>query len=73
MNKTASKQATGIRDNLGKICVNMETLTTILDCGRPTAEQIAIQSGAKLKIGRRSLYNLEKIKKYIDGFGGCRE
>ena len=73
MNKTASKQTTGIRDNLGKICVNMETLTTILDCGRPTAEQIAIQSGAKLKIGRRSLYNLEKIKKYIDGFGGCRE
>lgn len=75
MNKTADRTSTaaGIRDNLGKICVNMETLTALLDCGRPTAEQIAIQSGAKIKIGRRSLYNVEKIKNYIDGFGGCRE
>lgn len=75
MNKTTNRSNTtsGLRDNIGRICVNMETLTSILDCGRPTAEQIAIQSGAKIKIGKRALYNVEKIKNYIDGFGGCKE
>lgn len=69
MNKTSNNQE--IRDNIGQICVNMETLTTMLDCGRPTAESIAKLSGAKFKIGKRALYNVEKIKNYIDGFGGC--
>lgn len=69
MNKTSNNP--GIRDNIDNICVNMETLTALLDCGRPTAESIAKQAGAKFKIGKRALYNVDKIKSYINDLGGC--
>ena len=63
MRKTAASG--GIRENIGSICVTMPTLMTMLDCGRPTAENIAQAAGAKFKVGKRALYNVEKIKKYI--------
>ena len=60
------KKTTGIRDNIGAICVTLPTLMTMLDCGRPTAESIATAAGAKFKVGKRALYNVDKIRKYIN-------
>lgn len=63
MNKATASG--NIRDNIGSICVTMPTLMAMLDCGRPTAENIATAAGAKFKVGKRALYNVDKIKKYI--------
>lgn len=61
------KATTGrVRDNIGSICVSMPTLMKMLDCGRPTAETLAIAAGAKIKIGKRALYNVDKIKHYVN-------
>lgn len=65
MRKTATT-SNGIRDNIGSICVTMPTLMSMLDCGRPTAENIAQAAGAKFKVGKRALYNVDKIKKYVN-------
>ena len=36
-----------------------------LSCGRATARKIGEQAGAKIVIGRRVLYSIEKVKKYL--------
>lgn len=56
----------GIRDNIGAVCVTMPNLMIMLDCGRPTAERIADAAGAKFKVGKRALYNVDKVRKYIN-------
>ncbi len=65
MRKTATTSG-GIRDNIGAVCVTMPDLMKMLDCGRPTAERIAEAAGAKFKIGKRALYNVDKVRKYIN-------
>ena len=37
----------------------------MLSCGRATARKIGEQAGAKIVIGRRVLYSIEKVKKYL--------
>ncbi len=50
-----------------KVSVNAETLSKILDCGRPTAMKIGEAAGARFQIGKRVLYKMDKIEKYLDG------
>ncbi len=49
-----------------KLLVTMSTLEEILESKRTICKKIAEEAGAVVKIGRRRLYNLEKIKIYID-------
>lgn len=49
-----------------KVSVNAETLAEILDCGRPTAMKIGAAAGARFQIGKRVLYKVDKIEKYLD-------
>ena len=63
MNKTTRKEI----DVSQRITVNTDTLAACLDCGRATAIQIGESAGAKIMIGRRVLWNLSKVKKYLDG------
>lgn len=49
-----------------KVSVNADTLAKILDCGRPTAMKIGAAAGARFQIGKRVLYKLDKIEKYLD-------
>lgn len=49
-----------------KITVDIGTLQSMLCVGRNTATQIGIDAGAVLHIGRRTLYNVSKIEKYLD-------
>lgn len=50
-----------------KVSVNAETLAKVLDCGKPTAMKIGDAAGARFQIGKRVLYKLDKVEKYIDG------
>ena len=58
MNKTKE------RPTSQPITVNIDKLSAMLSCGHATARKIGEQAGAKIVIGRRVLYSIEKVKKY---------
>lgn len=60
MNKT-SKTDTDI-----KITVDIDGLAAMLSCGHATARKIGEQAGARIVIGRRVLYMVDKVYKYLD-------
>lgn len=49
-----------------KIAVDINGLREMLSIGETTARWIGEEAGAVIKIGRRKLYNVEKIKAYIN-------
>ena len=49
-----------------RITLNTEELQEKLGCGRKTAVDIGIQSEAKITIGRRVLWNVSKVQKYLN-------
>ena len=59
MNKTKE------RPTSQPITVNIDTLSALLSCGHATARKIGEQAGAKIVIGRRVLYSVEKVKNYL--------
>lgn len=64
MRKTLSRQT----DN--HLAVSADTLAAMLDCGRPTATRIGADAGAKIQIGRRTLYKVSIVEKYLDSLSG---
>ncbi|MDE6916586.1 MAG: hypothetical protein K2P39_07305 [Lachnospiraceae bacterium] len=54
------------RDSKELLTVSAETLAGMLDCGRATAVKIGTDAGAKIQIGRRSLYKISAIEKYLN-------
>ena len=52
-----------------KITVDINGLQALLGCGMATAKKIASAAGANLYFGRRRLYNVDKIRKYMDEMG----
>lgn len=59
MNKTK------VRKNNQPITVDIEGLSAMLSCGYATARKIGEQAGAKIVIGRRVLYSVDMVKKYL--------
>ena len=59
MNKTL------FRESKEQITVDIEKLAAMLSCGRATARKIGEQAGARICIGRRVLYSVDKIKQYL--------
>ena len=53
-----------------KIMVDINELQGMLSIGRHTAKKMAEEAGAVVRIGRRKLYNIEKVKIYIDSLTG---
>ncbi|MGN9018237.1 hypothetical protein ACTNBM_04480 [Lachnospiraceae bacterium HCP1S3_C3] len=49
-----------------RLAVTTERLQNILDCGRPTAVEIGTLAKARVEIGRRVLWNVSKVQKYLD-------
>ena len=49
-----------------RLTLNKKSLAEYLDCGLATAEKIGELSGAKITIGKRVLYYVPKIQKYIE-------
>ena len=63
--KVLNMNKTKIRATEQPIAVAIEGLSARLSCGRATARKIGEQAGAKILIGRRVLYSIEKVKKYL--------
>ena len=59
--KSERKPETG-----GAITVGLTELMARLNSGRQTAEKVAAAAGAKIKIGRRTLYHVGKIEAYLE-------
>lgn len=53
------------RESGQPIAVDIEKLSAMLSCGRASARKIGEQSHARIIIGRRVLYSVEKIQQYI--------
>ncbi len=52
------------------LTVNTDTLAAMLNCGRATAVKIGTDAGAKIQIGRRTLYKVSIVEKYLDALSG---
>ena len=48
-----------------KLYVGVDELKNMLSVGRNSALQVGEKANAKVKVGRRTLYNVEKIKEYM--------
>lgn len=57
-------------DTKNNLTVNAETLAGMLDCGRATAVKIGVDAGAKIQIGRRTLYKVSIVEKYLGALAG---
>ena len=51
---------------MNQVAVTTENLQNILDCGRPTPVEIGTLAKARVEIGRRVLWNVSKVQKYLD-------
>lgn len=60
MNKTRLRKTDQI------IAVDIEKLAGMLSCGLATARKIGEQAGARIEIGRRVLYSVDAVKKYLE-------
>jgi hypothetical protein len=49
-----------------KLTVSTEDLQGLLGCGKKTAIEIGKLAEAKISMGRRVLWNVSKISKYLD-------
>lgn len=58
---------TKVRDSKFKLAVDIEGLAAMLSCGQPTARKIAEEAEARITIGRRVLYSVPKVEKYLEG------
>jgi len=51
---------------LEKKAVNTNTLMKLLDCGKATAIKIGHSATAEIRLGRKVLWNVKLIQKYLD-------
>lgn len=49
-----------------KIALDTTDLMKVLSCGRATAIEIGTQAQARIQIGKRVLWNSNKVKLYLD-------
>lgn len=54
------------KPNYQKITVTTEELQSMLSCGRKSAVDIGELAEARVQIGKRVLWNVEKVKIYIN-------
>ena len=48
------------------LSVDLEKLAAMLSCGQATAKKVGEEAGARIMRGRRVLYSVSKIQKYIE-------
>lgn len=49
------------RESNCRLAVDIEGLAAMLSCGQMTARKIAEDAGARITIGRRALYSVQKV------------
>lgn len=48
------------------LTVSTKNLMRLLDCGKPAAIRIGTEAGAKVVVGRRILWNVQAVRRYLD-------
>lgn len=48
------------------LSVDIEGLSAMLSCGQATAKKIGEDAKARIAIGRRVLYSVSKVQKYLE-------
>lgn len=48
------------------LAVDIEKLSSMLSCGQASARKIGEDAGARVEIGRRVLYSVSKVSKYLE-------
>lgn len=61
-----NKQTAIQNRTINPLYIGIEEVMMIYSISRTTAEKVGVISGAKIKVGRRSLYNVEKLRLYFD-------
>lgn len=49
-----------------RMLISTADLQEFLSCGRSTTIKIGTEAGAKIQIGKRVLWNREKVQKYLN-------
>ena len=53
-----------------KLAVTTDELQEMLGCGRYTACQIGLKAEARMQLGKRVLWNVHKVKAYLESISG---
>jgi hypothetical protein len=53
-------------DSNRRLAVDTKELQSMLCCGRDTAVKIGLEAQSRLQIGKRVLWNVEKVQEYLD-------
>lgn len=53
-----------------KLAVSTEELQEMLGCGRHTATRIGESAEAKIRIGRRVMWNVDKVRTFLGMIAG---
>ncbi len=48
------------------IAVDIKNLSALLSCGETSAKKIAEEAEARINIGRRVLYSVDKVRNYVN-------
>lgn len=68
MRKTAN--ATDASADTKRATVDTVGLQAMLSSGRQTAVEIGTAAGARIQIGRRVLWNVARVEKYLEAISG---
>lgn len=49
-----------------RVTLTSDELALVMGCGRKAAVNAGIEAGARIKIGRRVLWNVKKVQEYLD-------
>ena len=60
MRQTTQREAARLR------AVDIDGLAAMLSCGQATARKIGEDAGARILIGRRVLYSVDRVQRYLD-------
>lgn len=60
------RRTTTTNVSMNDLTVDTAGLQNLINAGRKTAVDIGMAAGAKITIGRRVLWNVSKIQKYLD-------
>ena len=53
-------------DETLQICVSREQLAKLLGCGQASADKIAREAEAQIRIGRRVIIKLDRVNNYLE-------
>lgn len=67
MRATKKQESANVQD---KIAVTTEELQALLSCGRYSAVQIGEAAEARIQIGKRVFWNVQKVREYINLISG---